>query len=324
MKNENFHILALSGGGFRGLYSATVLAEIEERWGAPLASRFDLICGTSIGGILALAIAMEMPVSKVCNVFKDRRHDIFPNKRFKKLRSFFSARYSNRGLRQVLQELFGDQRIGDLRHRIMIPSINFTKGSGQFFKTQHHPTFQMDGNRKLVDVALATSAAPIYFPMHKSSDGLFIDGGLIGNAPGFFGLHEAIKFLGVEKDAVKVLSVGTLSKKLTARINEDVDAGLLAWNVRVLLLAISAQESSSDFLLKHYLGNNYCQIDSELTEEQARGLELDTVTDEAVLLLEQRGKISIQEFFGTEAAITFGAHSAGPTDFFENGKLRSF
>jgi patatin-like phospholipase/acyl hydrolase len=315
----DFHIVALSGGGFKGLYTATVLKGMEEHCKGPIATHFDLLCGTSIGGIIALALAYEIPSTRLCEIFKKRRHEIFKSNCWRRLRELTQARYSNKGLRNVLVELFGKAKIKDLKHRVMIPSINFTKGTGQFFKTQHHADFKVDGERLLVDVALATSAAPIYFPMYSMDDGLFVDGGLVGNAPGFFGLHEAIHFLGANESHIRVLSVGTLSKKLTARTKENPNAGLLAWSVRIMQLTIAAQEASTDYLLRHHLKDRYCHIDADLTKEQARGIELDTVTDSAVTLLEQRGRISSQEFLGSKDANTFLNHIAPQATFYENG-----
>ncbi|NEK79583.1 MAG: patatin, partial [Xanthomonas perforans] len=81
---------------------------------------------------------------------------------------------------------------------------------GQFFKTPHHPSFELDHRLKVMDVALATAAAPVYFPLARNERGVFADGGLVGNAPGLFGLHEARHFLAKDPSVqVRVLSIGT-------------------------------------------------------------------------------------------------------------------
>ena len=72
-----YHVLALSGGGYRGLYTATVLAELEAVLGRPIASHFDLICGTSAGGMLALGLAAEIPASELKALFEDEGGRIF-------------------------------------------------------------------------------------------------------------------------------------------------------------------------------------------------------------------------------------------------------
>lgn len=318
-KNDSFHILALSGGGFKGLYSSTVLAGLEKQWNTLIGKKFDLICGTSIGGIIALAIALEIPADEICRLFKKYGKKIFPPK-FPWQIGIFRPKHNNKGLKFVLNELFGEKCIKDLKHRVLIPSINYSKGSGQFFKTQHYKDFKVDGNKKLVDVALATSAAPIFFPMHATDDGAFVDGGLIGNAPGFFGMHEATHFLKVPKENIRLLSVGTLSKKLTSKTNQNTNMGILGWREKVLLLAISSQEASTDFLLRHYLNDKYTQIDEDLTDEQAKGISLDAVNVAAIKTLEQNANISIQKFLGKADSDHFFSHDAKVPMFFENGK----
>lgn len=313
---NKFHILALSGGGFRGLYTATVLAKLEDKCEVPIGKCFDLICGTSIGGIIALAIACEVPMKDIVKMFINERDKIFPKRLFRKFRILCTSKYDNDGLKTVLTNLFGDKQISDLKHRVLIPTINFTKGSGQYFKTQHNPEFHVDGSKKLIDIAMATSAAPLFYPMYKNTGGIYADGGLLANAPGFHGLHEATKFLNIRKEDVTLLSIGTLSKKLTARANEKLDAGLWQWRERLLLLTLSAQEASTDYMLKHHLGTQYYSIDSELTEEQANGIGIDTTTNDAVDLLRQRGEISYQEFIGTEFSHNIVQHRAQCPQFY--------
>ena len=111
-------ILALSGGGFRGLYTAKVIADVEREINAPFASRFDLITGTSIGGIVALALALEIPAQDIVDLFVDHGEEIF-NKRWS-LFGFVRAPYSPAPLMGLLSrsKLFGDLNFG----RVQAPS----------------------------------------------------------------------------------------------------------------------------------------------------------------------------------------------------------
>jgi len=140
-----FHVLALSGGGFRGLYTATVLKHLEQQLGAPLARRFDLICGTSAGGLLALGLAAEIPAEQLQGMFERDGVRIFnrPTGMRRILSPFKRAKYSPDGLRAVLTEKFGERTLGDLEHRVLIPTVNYSKGSGQFFKTPPSPQFSL-------------------------------------------------------------------------------------------------------------------------------------------------------------------------------------
>lgn len=188
-----FQILSLSGGGYLGLYTICVLADLEDRIGAPLGSRFDLIAGTSVGGIIAIGIANEVPAARIKAAFEtngtrivsDRRAPGTPiGKVADVLRSLSSPKYAPSPLRATIVDIIGaDTRIGELKHPCIIPTVCLTKGGPQIFKTDHHPDFSRDHRLRAVDVALATSAAPAYFPIAVIDDSLYADGGLYANPP---------------------------------------------------------------------------------------------------------------------------------------------
>jgi uncharacterized protein len=324
-----FHVLALSGGGFRGLYTATVLKCLEEHLEAPLAKRFDLICGTSAGGLLALGLAAELPAAQLQAMFEEHGARIF-NSRGLFRRAFgrwFVAKHSADGLRAVLTENFGEGTIGDLKHRVLIPTVNYSKGQGQFFKTPHAQNFFTDHKQRLVDVGLATAAAPTYFPLHKIGDeGVFADGGLVGNSPGFFGLHEAHQVLGVPRreHSVRVLAIGTMSKGATKRGASGLDWGIFRWGTKVFDLVISAQEYSVDAMLTHLLGDDYLRIDSAATPDQSQDVAaLDVVNPPAIEVLKTRGTQAARTAVGDPRFAPFRAHVAQPPLFFHGRNKNS-
>src|ERR1700728_3213622 len=104
-----FQVLALSGGGYRGLYTAKIIADIEAGDGVPFARRFDLIAGTSIGGILALALAPEIPAARMTEFFVEHGSEIFSRR--KSLLGYLRAPYTADKLKILLQrdDLFGHQ-----------------------------------------------------------------------------------------------------------------------------------------------------------------------------------------------------------------------
>ena len=110
--NNRFNILSLPGGGYRGLYTARIMADFEDQFGKPIGQSFDLIAGTSIGGILALAAAYEVPMSTVVDLFQDHGKKIFEKQRF----NFFGIRkasYSNEHLKsQLIEFLVVVQKVG--------------------------------------------------------------------------------------------------------------------------------------------------------------------------------------------------------------------
>jgi patatin-like phospholipase/acyl hydrolase len=211
-----FHILSLSGGGFLGLYSISVLAGLEEHVGAPIARHVDLLAGTSVGGIIALGLAAEVPAAAIKAAFERNGTSIFshrpaPVTKLEVMRDLYRAlwkpKYQAEALHRTIIEIVGaDTRLGDLKHRVIVPAVNLTKGKPQVFKTAHHADFRTDLHLKVVDVALATAAAPTYFPIAEIGDSLYADGGLYANSPDLLALHEAEHFLRQPCDAIHVLS----------------------------------------------------------------------------------------------------------------------
>ena len=315
-----FHILALSGGGYRGLYTATVLSQLEKSLGRPIADHFDLICGTSAGGLLALGLAAEVPANDLKALFENNGNRIFGCHSWaRRIFGFWlRAKHDSTGLKSVLTEQFGDMTIGELKHRVLIPAVNYSTGRGQFFKTPHHETFETDYEMKLVDVALATAAAPVYFPLFRHERGVFADGGLVGNAPGLFGLHEVNTFLAPNQNArIRVLSIGTMTIGATIRGSANLDRGFGLWRGGLFDLVISAQESSVDYMLRQSLGGHYYQIDDKATPDQSRDVKtLDRVTDGSTNTLKDRGMHAAQRALGDQLFNPFREHLATAPTFF--------
>lgn len=315
-----YHVLALSGGGYRGYYTAVVLAELEAAFRRPIASHFDLICGTSVGGILGLGLAAEIPAADLKTLFEKNGERIFGCRDLtRRLLGFWlKAKHSGDGLKSVLTERFGDLTVGDLKHRVLVPSVNYTTGRGQFFKTPHHPTFEKDHLMSVLDVAMATAAAPVYFPLSRNGRGVFADGGLVGNAPGLFGLHEVQTFLAPSRDVrVRVLAVGTMTIGATVRGAASLDRGFGMWRGGLFDLVISAQESSVDYMLRQCLHDNYFQIDDKATPEQSLDVKaLDYVSVGATNTLRDRGVHAAQRALGDPKFQPFRAHRAGAATFF--------
>lgn len=287
--DSSFQILSLSGGGYRGLFTARILANLEERIGAPIATRFDLIAGTSIGGILALALALEVPAQRMVGLFEERGDEIF-----KKRWSFLGYRrspYTQAFLAKLLESdnLFGQRTVGACKHRVIVPAINHTTGRPVLFKTPHHPSLSADYKHRLVDVALATSAAPGFFPRHFFNNCQYVDGGLFANAPGLLAVHEAEHFLGQQRSSLHVMAIGTMSAKFTVDPHRNREGGALDWGgwkpanmpKRLFGVSISAQETLVHHLLGHAITpGQYHHLDEDLTDERARAVALDK-TDRA-------------------------------------------
>jgi len=322
-----YHVLALSGGGYRSLYTATVLSELESALGQPIASHFDLICGTSAGGMLALGLAANIPAVELKALFEEEGNRIFGCRSLmRRMFGFWlTAKHASTGLRDVLNERFQDMTIGDLKHRVLIPTVNYSTGRGQFFKTPHHPSFELDHRMKLVDIALATAAAPVYFPLSRNERGVFADGGLVGNAPGLFGLHEVKTFLAPNQQVkVRVLAIGTMTIGSTVRGGANLDRGFGKWRGSLFDLVISAQESSVDYMLRQSLGENYYQIDDKATPDQSKDVKsLDYVSVGSTNTLKDRGVHAAQRALGDPLFKPFRAHQASAATFYHGTNKNS-
>lgn len=288
------NILALSGGGFKGLYTAKVLERLEEELKVPIAQKFDLIAGTSIGGIIALALAYEIPCSQIVGFFNENGKKIFK----KRLNFAIIPKYGKKHLKDALAKIFGDAKIGDLKHRVIIPTINYSSGKVQLFKTRHHSTFIADYKRSLVDVAMSTAAAPVYFPVYHTGYGDFIDGGLVANHPGFFAILEAKQFLNTEEADISMLHIGTLSQRFTS--DGRTNLGLLRWRTKLLNLLFSCQDQSVNQIVQFLLNDRYYSIDEIITEQQSKKIALDKTDYTARKILIQHAEEKVKEFMGTE------------------------
>ena len=328
-EKKNFQILAISGGGYRGLYSALVLEKIEQKAGRPLAQCFDLICGTSIGGIIALAIGMEIPMKDIVQMLTEKGPKIFKKptgffSRFKpaNLSMAFRSKYPQNELKEALEGIFESHIVGDIAvkgHRVLIPSVNFTQSKPQFFKTPHHEAFSNDLYLKLVDVSLATSAAPPFLPMHHIKNlGFFIDGGIVGNAPELFGMHEATQFLGMYEEEIKVLGIGTLDQMIVPKADQRSNAGWLEWGMgkKLFALTITGQQQVMRHIVKQKLGKRYFLIDRTVPSEKANALELDDANANSTRMLREEAGTSIQEELSKPELLEFLKHQPQKAKFF--------
>jgi predicted acylesterase/phospholipase RssA len=285
-----FRILSLAGGGYLGLYTAGVLAGLESRAGRPLAQCFDLIAGTSVGGLLGLALAFEVPVIRIVELFRERGSEIFsarslPTSNVGRLldltRSVLGPKYSGEALRAALTEIFGKRRLGDATHRLVVPAVNVSLSQTKVFKTPHGERSTGDERVLAVDVAMATSAAPAYFPSVKVGRFLYADGGIFAVAPDQVALHEAEHFLGIAPPQIRMLSIGTATSGYRPADGVDADDGAVGWlsDGRLILTTVAVQQQHVESMLEDRLGARYQRIDAEWPA--GAGLGIDIATQEA-------------------------------------------
>ena len=240
-------ILSIDGGGIKGVFPASFLSIIEETTGKKISDYFDLIVGTSTGGIIALGLGMGFSAKELLKFYEDLGPEIFCGNRFTRfLRSIGISKYNNRSLRKALEEKFSNKQLGESKNRLVIPSLNLENGEVHVYKTAHHQRFQRDYKEKVVDVALATSAAPTYFPTHNSTSGIpLVDGGLWANNPMGLAVVEAIGVLEWPRDQLKILSIGCTMEPLNIKWARRFSMGKAYWGIKIANLFMSAQSSAS-------------------------------------------------------------------------------
>lgn len=313
-EQKPFHVLSLTGGGFRGLYSARVLLDLEQRAGRPIGQCFDLIAGTSIGGILALAVAFDQPMDAVIRAFREFGPKIFAPRG--KLAGLMSSKYSTAPLCEVIDAILPTAAtLADARHALVIPALNLTTGKQQILKTRHNAEWTRDSRYSVKEVALATASAPIYFPIASLDNQMFADGGLFANAPDLVALHEANKFFGQLDSAVRMLSIGTLSSTYALPASTERKRGVLHWlrppEFPLIQTILAAQQQFSIQIVEHRLGDNHVRIDGQPPDAVMRDVGLDKTSLESQEVLLGLAAKHVTDVIGTARVKQFLTHAPG-------------
>ena len=260
-------ILAIDGGGIKGVFPASFLAAVEDSIQDNVANYFDLIVGTSTGGIIALGLGLGLPAKEILAFYEESGPFIFRGNRLLRwLRWLTVSKYSTRSLEAVLEDCFGDKTLGDSKKRLVIPCLNLETGEVYVYKTAHHPRLLRDYKEKAVDVALATAAAPTYFPPHRSPTGTpLIDGGIWANNPIGVAVVEAIGMLDWPRDSLKVLSIGCTTEPLKINRGRQSSLGMLYWTKKLLDLFMVPQSNAALGMAKLLAGHdNVIRIDKDM------------------------------------------------------------
>ncbi len=248
-----FQILSLDGGGLKGLFPAALLAQFEADLGTRIADHFDLIVGTSTGGLIALGIGAGIPLADMVDFYVRLGPEVFKTGKLRAAKRLVRAKHRQRDLRSALVEVFGDRLLGESEKRLVVPSYSLDDDDVYLLKTPHHTRLRRDGKERMVDVALATSAAPTYLPAAVVGNQRLIDGGVWANNPTFVGVAEAVSMLGASLDQVRVLSLGT-TDPVTSRPGKLVRGGIVQWGLHATPLILRAQALGTLHASEHLLG----------------------------------------------------------------------
>ena len=309
----HMQIISIDGGGYLGLSAAEFLRSMEVRFGANCTDRFDLFCGTSTGAIIALALASGMAGSEIVELYQTMGPRVFRSPSLderalpllRDLRAIPSSLHDNRPLEEALKSAFRDLTLGDLRaagKRVLVTAFNVSAGRPTVFKTDHGPGLTMHDRYLVRDVAMASSAAPMYLPLVELTDpnsGVrerYCDGGVVSNSPALLGYAEAVSHLGQRPQDIAILSIGTPRENLAerpaslSRRQRTLKRGLWGWYLgkRIISVTIDAGAMAADTALKRVAeaaGTAYVRVPMVTPP----GVGLDIATPEATQSLRQLG-----------------------------------
>lgn len=317
-----FKILSIDGGGIKGLYSSKIIEHFEEQFDCNIADHFDMICGTSTGGILALALSLNIKASEISDLYSNKGKKIFPkqNKIWALAKQLIlNGKYSDKELKKALEETFGDRKISESNCLLCIPSYSMTDARPFIFKYDHKEGgFTRDNQASYVDVALATSAAPTYFPLAEIKyydNKQFVDGGIWANNPSLVGFIEALTyFVGEDKefDEVKILSISSLTNTSGKKTGIKRNRSFRHWRNDLFETMMTGQAKFNEYFMSkideiNSIPVKHIRVPSEiLSPEQQSIIQLDKATDKSIDLLKGKGndmgiiwrkKEEIKDFF---------------------------
>jgi len=272
-----YNILSIDGGGVCGILPTLWLSEIEYRTHKPISYLFDMIAGTSAGGIIAAGLSV--PSRKLYNVksysfYNDLKHcsDLKPkfsaldllNLYQNEAKNFFTtnnswnlykSKYTDEGRRSLFSKHFGKIHLNQALTELVIPAVNENNLTQTHLFTRYDAVKNLK-NDTFVDVLMATTAAPTFFPSYEiKGNGFFLDGGLHLNNPAMTAYEKAVQY-NAAKEKVSVLSLGT-GYYVPDPLNSNQNRGNLFWAQNLHKVVFPQQEGNTDRQMYSLLGNHY-------------------------------------------------------------------
>lgn len=282
--NHKIFILSIDGGGIRGIIPAVVLSHIEKRTGRPICDLFDLIAGTSTGGILALGLTRPVPgrgrpmfsAADMLRLYFQEGHRIFHRSAKWWLRScggLVQEKYPSEGIEGVLEQYFHESLLTDSLTHLLIPAYDIELRRSRFFDNRDRVLMR--------EVARATSAAPTYFEPAQVDLGYdyaaCIDGGVFANNPALCAYVEAQKLWpGAE---VHLLSLGTGCLQRRIPLQQAVSYGAAQWTRHILSILMDGPSQAADHQCHVLLGDRYLRLQASLQSKQE---DMDNVSEDSM------------------------------------------
>ena len=306
-ENKHFKILCIDGGGIKGLFSARVLNVFEDYFQTICSDHFDLICGTSTGGIIALGSSLKIPMKDIATFYETKGPKIFysPYKNVGRAgnvllalkQAILRSKYKSKQLEIALREVFGDRTIGESHNLLCIPAYNLTEGKPRIFK-KDYDTFGADSQKQYVDVALATSAAPTYFPIKEINDTFYVDGGVFANNPILVGITEYLyKWADKGFSGVDILSISSC-QKVMGESPSKLNRSFISWKDSLFDCFSNGQTMVTDFFIQKLIASralsfelNIVRVSNEtIAGSQEKLVEMDNANSDSLKLFNSKAK----------------------------------
>jgi hypothetical protein len=293
---KSIKVLSIDGGGIRGIIPATILGEMQRRLGGNLCNFFDLIAGTSTGGIIAVGIGTAChgggPYSpdELVNLYVQNGAAIFKKNLLTPEKELFAPKYSPAALEATLAQFFQNTELKSALTPLLISSYDLQAQLPFFFKS-HRIAGDAAWNWPVTSVARATSAAPTYFPpLHLAKgneDYALVDGGVFVNNPAMAAYAEA-RALYPDSARFVIVAVGTGDRQDRIAYTEAKDWGLLGWAKQLVPVFMDSVSEAVDYQLGFMPGCTYHRL--QASHLQAAEADMDNVTPENLANLQQTAR----------------------------------
>jgi uncharacterized protein len=257
-------VLSLTGGGYRGLFTAKVLVALCKRAKTmgPLSSTIEVFAGTSIGGLMACALAAGIVPTRVLDVIDHHGPKVFPATRLaSSRRKFFGALYDSGHIDEAIDDCLGsmaDTKLSELERGLLVPAVDWVGGRVQLYMSGYFGKAHAS-KATLRQVCLATSAAPTYFKPAEVDGMPMLDGGLAANNPDSLALLELARLKPDRMPFLEMLSIGTAGAD-DGRSVKTANRSGLGWAPDIAVFMIDLQERLAASQAARMLGNRYLRV----------------------------------------------------------------
>ncbi|MGH9729472.1 MAG: patatin-like phospholipase family protein [Candidatus Acidiferrales bacterium] len=285
---KSIKVLAIDGGGIRGIIPAVILGELQKRLGKDLWQAFDLIAGTSTGGIIALGIGTQgnqgaaYSPSQLVELYVQNGPAIFRKNFFTPARQLILPKYSPDSLEATLARFFQDTELRTALTPLLISSYDL-EGQIPFFFKSHRIAADPSYNWKVTEAARATSAAPTFFPpLHLKKNGqdfALVDGGVFVNNPSMAAYAET-RTLYPDATQIVIVSVGTGNRQDQITYATAKGWGLLGWAKQIVPVLMDSVSEAVDYELGSLPGCTYYRLQVPWAQLERASSDMDDVTPE--------------------------------------------